>query len=158
MLTLCRVSRSAVCCVANYLFPQGRVVSGDKAVLEDVLAKATAAGALQAKMLPVSGAFHTSRMASAAGALKAVLAEVTFRTPRIPVYSNVTGEPFSDAEAIPGLLARQLTEAVLWEGSIKALVAAGKNQLYELGPGQQIKAMVKRIDPNAWAATKNINP
>ena len=144
--------------MANYLFPQGRVVSGDKAVLEDVLAKATAAGALTAKMLAVSGAFHTSRMASAAAALKAVLAEVGFRAPRIPVYSNVTGQPFSDADSIPELLARQLTEAVMWEDSVKALVAAGKNQLYELGPGQQIKAMVKRIDPNAWAATKNINP
>ena len=151
-------SCSAVCCVANYLFPQGRVVSGDKAVLEDVLAKATAAGALQAKMLAVSGAFHTSRMASAAEALKAVLAEVQFREPRIPVYSNVTGEPFPDAAAIPALLARQLTEPVMWEGSIKALVGAGKNQLFELGPGQQIKAMVKRIDPNVWSATKNINP
>jgi [acyl-carrier-protein] S-malonyltransferase len=150
--------RSAVCCVANYLFPQGRVVSGDKAVLEDVLAKATTAGALQAKMLAVSGAFHTSRMASAAEALKAVLAEVTFREPRMPVYSNVTGQPFPDAASIPGLLARQLTEAVMWEGSVKAMLAAGKSQLYELGPGVQIKAMVKRIDPNAWTATKNVNP
>ena len=144
--------------MANYLFPQGRVVSGDKAVLEEVLAKATTAGALQAKMLAVSGAFHTSRMASAAEALKAVLAEVTFRQPRIPVYSNVTGQPFPDAAAIPALLARQLTEPVMWEGSVKALLAAGKSQLYELGPGMQIKAMVKRIDPNAWTATKNVNP
>ena len=144
--------------MANYLFPQGRVVSGDKAVLEDVLLKATTAGALQAKMLAVSGAFHTSRMASAAEALKAVLAEVTFKEPRIPVYSNVTGQPFPDAASIPALLARQLTEAVMWEGSVKALVASGKNQLYELGPSQQIKAMVKRIDPTVWQSTKNINP
>ena len=158
LATLTRAASRAVCSVANYLFPQGRVVSGDKAVLEDVLAKVTAAGALQAKMLAVSGAFHTSRMASAAEALKSVLAEVSFQQPRIPVYSNVTGEPFPDAAAIPALLARQLTEPVMWEDSIKARVGAGKNQLYELGPGQQIKAMVKRIDPNVWSATKNVNP
>lgn len=62
--------------MANYLFPQGRVVSGDKVALEEVQKAATAAGALKAQMVAVSGAFHTSRMDSAAEALKAVMAEV----------------------------------------------------------------------------------
>jgi [acyl-carrier-protein] S-malonyltransferase len=96
----------SVCVVANYLFPQGRVVSGDKAALEEarpsrahacacaahryvlrrvlthcvfvsaqVQKAATAAGALKAQMVAVSGAFHTSRMDSAAEALKAVMAQ-----------------------------------------------------------------------------------
>ena len=83
---------------------------------------------------------------------------MTIKEPRIPVYSNVTGEPFPSAAAIPELLARQLTEAVQWEGSVKALVAAGKRELFELGPGAQIKAMVKRIDGEVWKTVKNVQP
>lgn len=110
------------------------------------------------QMVAVSGAFHTSRMAPAAEALKQVLAEVTFSVPRIPVYSNVTGLPFSDAADIPGLLARQLVEPVRWEDSVKAMIGAGKTSLYELGPGAQIKAMVKRIDGNVWKGVVNVQP
>lgn len=76
----------------------------------------------------------------------------------MPVYSNVTGAPFPDAASIPALLARQLVEPVRWEGTITALIAAGKKELYELGPGAQIKAMVKRIDGAAWKDTKNVQP
>jgi [acyl-carrier-protein] S-malonyltransferase len=109
-------------------------------------------------MVAVSGAFHTSRMDPAAEAVKQVLGEVTFATPRIPVYSNVTGQPFSDAGSICGLLARQLVEPVRWEGSVKAMIGAGKTSLYELGPGAQIKAMVKRIDGNVWKSVVNVQP
>ena len=137
---------------------------------------------------------------------------MSIREPRIPIYSNVTGEPFQGAADIAALLPRQLVEPVQWEGTIRKLVAAGgwrrrkgrgcsgrrwagagrdaqrwasgrqplpgimpsassghpsprmvhapsccagKNQMHELGPGQQIKAMVKRVDNAAWAALKN---
>jgi [acyl-carrier-protein] S-malonyltransferase len=81
---------------------------------------------------------------------------VTISDPRIPVYSNVTGQTFRDADHIAELLPRQLVEPVQWESSVKALLAAGKNQLHELGPGQQIKAMIKRIDPSVFKAFKNV--
>ena len=152
------MSRSTVCSVANYLFPQGRVCSGDRSALEEVQKSASAAGALKVAMVAVSGAFHTSRMDSAAAALRDVLATVTFHPPRIPVYSNVTGAPFADAASIPALLARQLTEPVQWESSIGAMIAAGKTEMLEMGPGAQIKAMVKRIDPAVWKTTKNVQP
>ena len=80
------------------------------------------------------------------------------KEPRIPVYSNVTGEPFPDAASIPALLARQLVEPVRWEGSVQALIRAGKTELFELGPGAQIKAMVKRIDQAVWKDAKNVQP
>lgn len=212
---LCSAARAAgppgtVCAVANYLFPQGRVVSGDKAALEEartsararasergasdaprrrpdpcarvssppthplphpkpvspqVLRGATAAGALKAQLVAVSGAFHTSRMDAAAAALKAATAGAAFSQPRIPVYSNVTGEPFpvppgggaaAAAAAIAPLLARQLTEPVRWEGTLGALLKAGKTELYELGVGAQVKAMVKRVDNAAWKAMKTV--
>lgn len=87
-----------------------------------------------------------------------VLESVTFKEPRIPVYSNVTGQPFGSAAEIPALLAHQLVEPVRWEGTLAALVHdAKKNRLYELGPGVQIKAMVKRIDMGVWTAMKNVS-
>jgi [acyl-carrier-protein] S-malonyltransferase len=85
-----------------------------------------------------------------------VLASVTVREPRMPVYSNVSAAPFAGAAEIPGMLARQLVEPVRWEGTLTALKQAGKEQLYELGPGAQIKAMVKRIDMGVWKAMKNV--
>uniref|UniRef100_A0A1D2A501 Malonyl-CoA:ACP transacylase (MAT) domain-containing protein n=1 Tax=Auxenochlorella protothecoides TaxID=3075 RepID=A0A1D2A501_AUXPR len=146
----------SVCRVANYLFPSGRVVSGHKDALEEAQKAAVAAGAIKAVSLAVSGAFHTTLMQPAREALEEVLNSIEIKEPRIPVYSNVTGKVFKDAKEIAALLPRQLVEPVRWEPTIRALVAAGKNQLFELGPGAQIKAMVKRIDPGAWGAFKNV--
>lgn len=145
-----------VCRMANYLFPQGRVVSGHKEALEEVQRMATSRGALKAVSVAVSGAFHTELMSPARDALSQALSKVTISDPTMTVYSNVTGEPFKDAAHILELLPRQLVEAVRWEPTVKALVAAGKRELYELGPGAQIKAMVKRIDSDAWKALKNV--
>ena len=87
-----------------------------------------------------------------------VLASVTVREPRMPVYSNVTGAPFASAAAIAPMLARQLVEPVRWEATITGLVrGAGKEQLFELGPSAQIKAMVKRIDMGVWKAMRNVS-
>lgn len=145
-----------VCQIANYLFPQGRVVSGHKVALEEVQRAATQKGALKAVPVAVSGAFHTSLMAPARDALVAALEKVTFNDPIIPVYSNVTGTTFKDAQEIKELLPRQLVEPVKWEPTLKAMISAGKTELHELGPGAQIKAMVKRLDNAVWKNFKNI--
>lgn len=145
-----------VCQVANYLFPQGRVVSGHKAALEEVQQLATKKGALKAVPVAVSGAFHTSLMSPARDALISALEKITISDPLVPVYSNVTGEPFKDAQEIRDLLPRQLVEPVKWEPTLKAIIASGKNELHELGPGAQIKAMVKRLDNAVWKNFKNI--
>lgn len=85
-----------------------------------------------------------------------VLSEVTFKTPRIPVYSNVTAKPLEARDFAP-ILARQLVEPVQWEASLQALIASGKTELYEVGPGAQIKAMVKRLDTTVWKSMKNVS-
>lgn len=58
----------------------------------------------------------------------------------------------------PGMLGRQLVEPVKWEDSMKNMVGAGKVELYELGPGSQIRAMCKRIDNSVWKSFKNVQP
>eukprot|EP00873_Tetraselmis_striata_P035122 jgi/Tetstr1/455386/TSEL_042218.t1 len=145
---------STVCQLANYLFPQGRVVSGHKKALEKVKEAAMEAGAIKAVEVQVSGAFHTPLMQPAREALEKVLAEVTFNEPRIPVYSNVTGKPFESGGEVAGMLQRQLVEPVMWERTMKNLQSDGKTQLFECGPGQQLKAMCKRIDSAMWKAFK----
>ena len=88
-----------------------------------------------------------------------VLEKVTLHAPRIPVICNVTGQPMESPEEIRILLARQLVEPVQWEATLKHLIGTmGKSQLVELGPGQQIKAMCKRISPAVVKAFKNIAP
>ena len=84
-----------------------------------------------------------------------VLSTVKIRRPRIPAYSNVTASLFPGAAEIPAMLGRQLVEPVQWESILKVLLSTGKTQLHELGPGAQIKAMMKRIDNNAWKGFRN---
>ncbi|GFH10414.1 malonyl-acyl carrier transacylase [Haematococcus lacustris] len=140
-----QVEGGTVCQLANFLFPQGRVVSGHSAALKHVAEQAMARGALKAQMLTVSGAFHTRLMQPARDALSKPF-------------------PAHDPAAMRELLARQLVEPVQWEGTLKALIEAGKQaaggagpaRLTELGPGQQIKAMVRRLDGDAWKAFTNI--
>lgn len=152
-----------VCQLANYLFPQGRVVSGHLDALDVVAAAAGAAGALKAARLAVAGAFHTRLMEPAAAALRRALASVELRPPRVPVISNVTAAPFpsDDPDALRELLCRQLVEPVRWEGSLGALLrpagGAAPPRLIEVGPGQQIRAMVRRVDGAAFKAFGNVS-
>jgi len=153
-----------VCAVANRLFPGGRVLAGHAPALAAAGAAATAAGALKVARLPVAGGFHTELMAPAAAALRAALGKVVFKNPAVPVWSNVLGAPFPDATSIPALLEAQLTSPVLWQETLAGLVAAGSSggataaRLVELGPGGQIRAMVKRVDAAAWAGMKSVAP
>merc|ERR1712224_693247 len=90
--------------------------------------------------------FHTPLMSSASEALEKVLEEVTINDPQVPVFSNVTATQFPDAVGVRPLLKRQLCEPVRWEGTLRALIGAGKSSMYELGPNKQIRSMVKRVD------------
>ncbi|DBA92937.1 hypothetical protein WJX79_007987 [Trebouxia sp. C0005] len=156
---LAQAPAGTICQMANFLFPQGRVVSGHRQVLTEVQALATAKGAMKVAPLSVSGAFHTPLMQPAQDKLKEVLRDVTLHAPRVPVISNVTGLPMGTPEDIQELLARQLVEPVQWETALKHLIGPmQKSQLYELGPGQQIKAMCKRISPAIVKAFTNVLP
>ena len=149
-----------VCEITNFLFPQGRVVSGDKAALDGVQRRAQTAGAIKVAPLAVSGAFHTSRMDSASEKLREALAKATFNAPRVTIYSNVTGEPIpKDAtpDRVRDLLAQQLVSPVLWEQTLKNILADGRTKLFELGPNSQIKSMTKRVSMDAWKTFQNVD-
>ena len=111
--------------IANYMFPGGRTCSGDKQVLERVCELVKAAGANNAKMLNVSGAFHTPYMEKAADAVSKVLDAAAISMPSAQVYSNVTGKAYTSVDEIKTLLKRQLCEPVKWEQGVKVLIGAG---------------------------------
>lgn len=136
--------------IANYLCPGNYAVSGSlKAaqVLEEIAKPEF--GARMTVRLAVAGAFHTEYMAPAVEKLKEVLAKTEFKTPRIPVISNVDGKAHSDPEEIKAILARQVTSPVQWETTMNDLVKGGMETGYELGPGKVCAGIMKRIDRSA---------
>ena len=98
-------------CIANHLFPRGYVISGSVDRVEMIRKKAEELGATM-KEVKVSGAFHSRLMSSAVEKLDAVLQEIDLSLPSIPVYSNVTGLPYSSVAEIKTGLAQQVTSPV----------------------------------------------
>eukprot|EP00951_Prasinocladus_malaysianus_P046781 scaffold647935_cov46-Prasinocladus_malaysianus.AAC.1 len=94
----------------------------------------------------VEGAFHTALMAPAAQALKAVMATVTINDPKIPVISNVNGEPMKTADDIRRLMPRQICESVQWEACMGRMKSGNWTRLFEVGPGGQLKQICNKID------------
>lgn len=155
------VGNGAVCQIANELFPNGFACGGTKKAVEKLKVAAEKAGAMQARVLKTSGAFHTPMMQPAQDKLSAALDEVLpkMRTPRHTVWMNASAEPMRpgcNPEDIVALLKKQLTNPVLWEPSIRAIMGDGVTEFYECGPMKQIRAMMRRIDMSMWKNTKNI--
>jgi [acyl-carrier-protein] S-malonyltransferase len=137
--------------IANLLCPGNIVVSGHKAACERVADLATKAGAMKTIPLAVAGAFHTSLMQPAVERLAKVLEAVKLNKPRIPVISNVDATAHDDPNKIRELLTQQVVSPVLWEDSIRKLLAHGHTPFWEVGPGRVLRGLLKRIDRKAEA-------
>ena len=135
--------------VANLLGPGNIVVSGEKAAIETMRRLAETAGATKVIPLLVAGAFHTEIMRPADQHLARALDEVDIRVPRIPVISNVDATWHPAPADIRKTLVRQVLSPVLWEDSVRRLLADGFDQFYEIGPGRVLKGLLKRIDRKA---------
>jgi [acyl-carrier-protein] S-malonyltransferase len=131
--------------VANLLCPGNTVVSGAKAACDEMERLAAEAGAKTVR-LPVAGAFHTDIMKPADQTLAAALEKASLQTAKIPVWSNVDARSHTDPAEIRGLLIRQVLQPVQWEATMRALVAAGVEKFYELGPGRVLAGLLKRVD------------
>ncbi|MBR9988171.1 MAG: ACP S-malonyltransferase [Gemmatimonadetes bacterium] len=139
----------SVCVPANYNSPGQLVISGDVAAVERAMELAKAAGARRAIGLNVSGAFHSPLMRVAEAGLDAQLEAAALSTPRYPVVSNVTAQPVMDAADARRLLLEQLTSAVRWTASMRTMLDAGVEQFYEIGPGNVLTGLLKRIERSA---------
>jgi [acyl-carrier-protein] S-malonyltransferase len=158
VLELCRqASDVGTIQIANNLCPGNIVVSGAKAACEKIAGLAPDAGG-RAIPLTVAGAFHTAIMKPADDQLAQALANVEIQPPRIPVISNVDAKPHSDPAEIRQILVQQVLNPVLWEDSMRLLLAEGIDKMYEIGPGKVLKGLMKRIDRKLDIETINDSP
>jgi [acyl-carrier-protein] S-malonyltransferase len=102
---------------------------------------------IKAIVLQVAGAFHSPLMMPAREKLVAVLKDVSFAAPKMPVLANTTGTLHSnDPQAIKEVMLRQVTESVRWADCIKTAIQGGGKTFIEFGPGKVLSGLIKRID------------
>lgn len=149
--TAAKIAARAGVTVANDNAPDQVVLSGAREGLEEAAAAAKADG-LRALMLDVTGAFHSPQMAAAVEPFRAALAETTFETPRIPVFSCASAAPFRDPATE---LADALVNPVRWRQTMTALSDAGVQTFVDAGPGKVLQRLVRRNVADAAAAGPN---
>ena len=149
MIRLCDdLSSSGHVTTANFNCPGQVVLSGEENAIDEALEKAKALGAKRAVLLPVGGAFHSALMQPAVTALTDILDDVPFVRAQIPVIPNVTAEPTRDPDLLKDLLIEQVISPVRWTESMQRLIAEGMTEALEVGPGNVLKGLMRRIDRN----------
>lgn len=139
--------------VANDNCPGQLVISGDAAGMAVAIAALTAAGARKVTPLAVSIAAHSPLMQPAAAALRSAIAQTTILPPRVPVVGNTTASLLTTVDAIRDELTSQLTDSVRWTASIRHLANAGVTTFVEIGAGEVLTGLVKRIARDANRVT-----
>jgi [acyl-carrier-protein] S-malonyltransferase len=134
---------------ANINSPGQVVIAGHAAAVERAMEACKARGAKRALRLPVSAPFHSPLMKPAQDRLAADLEHVKLRAPQVPLVNNVDARPVRTAEECRDGLVRQVSAPVRWEESVRELVAQGVDTFVEVGPGQVLSGLVKKIDKNA---------
>jgi [acyl-carrier-protein] S-malonyltransferase len=135
--------------LANLNCPGQLVISGEAEKIARACEIAKAKGAKRALPLTVAGAYHSPLMASAQPKLLAELAKLHISAPAVPVISNVNALPHGIADRTVSQLVEQVTSSVLWEQSMRVLLAQGFTRFIELGPGTALSGFMKRIDKSA---------
>ena len=139
--------QSGVVVAANFNCPGQIVISGEIEAVDAACVALKEAGARRALRLPVGGAFHSPLMAPAAEDLKAAILKTDFHKPFCPIYQNVTAKAETEPEIIRENLLKQLTAPVRWTQSVQNMIADGANEFYEFGPGDVLKGMIRKINP-----------
>ena len=138
--------------IANYNCPGQLVISGEVDAVEEVVSLAKSEiGARRCRLLPVSGAFHSSLMAPAQQKFKSVLDTVSLHPPQIAIAMNVTGEFATDADNIREHLFQQITQPVQWEKTLQSIKNNDITHFVEVGPGKVLSGLVKRTLPESNA-------
>ena len=142
---------------ANYNSPGQVVISGEEAAVDRACALLKEKGAKRALKLPVSGAFHSPLMEPARAELARAIEATPFHKPECPVYQNVSALPTTDPEQIKSNLLLQLTSPVRWTQTVRNMAADGATRFVELGPGEVLGGLVKRILPEEGTLIESIS-
>jgi [acyl-carrier-protein] S-malonyltransferase len=137
---------------ANYNCPGQIVVSGEEEAVEELIGKASLLGAKRTVRLKVSGAFHSPLVAKAAERLKPTVDRVRFADPVAPFMSTVTAK-IEPAQRMAGLLVEQVTAPVKFTQAAHGLVKEGVKTFVEVGPGNVLSGLVRRIDRGVKAVS-----
>ncbi len=129
---------------ANYNCPGQLVIAGYVKAVEKVIELAKKKGCRLARMLPVSGAFHSPLMKPAFEGLKTVLSNMDIQQPDCPIFSNFTAEPVQSVDKIKSNLLNQLLNPVLWSQSLVKMQQNGAEKFVEVGMGRVLQGLVKR--------------
>jgi [acyl-carrier-protein] S-malonyltransferase len=139
---------------ANLNAPDQTVISGDPAGVTRAGERCKARGAKRVIPLKVSGAFHSPLMAPAVDGLLEALTEASFADPAFPVIANASGEAVRTGVDAKRLLADQLTAPVRWVACMRSAAALAPGATFvEVGPGNVLSGLLKRIVPSAQAVT-----
>lgn len=142
---------SGIVIPANYNCNGQVVISGEKQAVEAACEALKVAGAKRALPLSVSGAFHSPLMEAARVELGKAIEKTEVRTPSCPIYQNVTAKPETDPARIKENLLQQLTSPVKWTQTVENMLADGATTFRELGPGNVLQGLIKRIAASAGA-------
>lgn len=131
---------------ANYNCPGQLVISGKTDAVKKACEELTSLGAKRAIILPVSGAFHSELMSYAVEELEHSINQTEFNNPICPVYQNYNAKPETNKDSIKRNLLLQLTNPVLWTQSINRMIKDGFNNFFELGPGNTLQGLIRKIN------------
>lgn len=132
--------------IANDNCPGQVVISGGATAVDRALALGKNAGAKRALWLALSVAAHSPLMESAAAAFKEELRKIDFQPPAFPVYGNVSAAPLHTPEDIIAELEAQIVKPVRWNESVQAMIADGAQTFVEIGAGDVLSGLIRRID------------
>ena len=140
---------SGIVVAANYNCPGQLVISGEVEAVEKACENLKEAGARRALILPVGGAFHSPLMEPAREELAEAIESTKFSNPSCPIYQNVSTTAVMDPSEIKKNLISQLTAPVKWTQSIQNMIKDGATKFIEVGPGNVLQGLVKKIDRSA---------
>lgn len=146
-------SVDGVVVAANYNCPGQLVISGEVSAVERACELLKEKGAKRALLLPVGGAFHSPMMEPAREELAQAIENTIFSNPICPVYQNVTASAVSDSDEIKKNLIIQLTAPVKWTQSVQQMIADGAIEFIEVGPGNVLQGLVKKINKDVQTAS-----
>ena len=141
---------------ANYNCPGQIVISGSIKGIDQAIEKLTGLGAKRAIKLPVGGAFHSPLMKPAKVELETAIDQTGISEPVCPVYQNVTALPVKNPEKIKENLKAQLTAPVRWTQTVKNMLADGAGTFVEVGPGNVLQGLIRKVDQNAETMSAQI--
>lgn len=142
-----QITNDHVVVAANFNCPGQVVISGEIDAIDAACIVFKEEGARRALRLPVGGAFHSPLMAPAAEDLAEAINKTEFRKPFCPIYQNVTAKSSMNPEEIRENLLAQLTAPVRWTQSVQNMIADGADTFYEFGPGDVLKGLIRKINP-----------